>query len=188
MLLEDKTFLKSMKKSIKESFLLPALFLLFACILIINQEHFLSMAVSIFGYGAIFLGILNLFFYFRTDEKLRIFNRQIFQSVILVSFGIITFFQSSLIENMIYFFLGTYYLFQSANRIELSVNLKSFTEKFWFISLLISFVQTIISLLLIVNPFSHIKNLLPILLSVVSMIFLIQNIVLLIGLREKKEK
>ncbi len=187
MLLEDQTFLQTIRKNIKESFLIPALFLLFAIILLINPEHFLKMAVTIFGYGSIFLGILNLVFYFRTDEKMRLFNRQMFQSVILLSFGVISFFQSNLIEDMIYFLLGSYYLFQGANRIELSVNLKSYTEKFWIFSLVLSFLELILAILLMINPFPEKNMTLSILLCVVSVFFLFQNVVLLLGLREKKE-
>ena len=65
MLLEDKSVLESIKKRIWFSFVASILLIIFAVVLLINPDNFIPTAINVFGYVAIFLGILNAVFYFR---------------------------------------------------------------------------------------------------------------------------
>ena len=117
MYLEDKTILANVKKSVKESFIAPLLIIIFAIVLYRNPENFISVAVSIFGYGAIFIGVLDLVFYFRLNESEKLLSKHMNQGILLIAFGIIAFFENALLSEMITVLLGGYILFQNASRI-----------------------------------------------------------------------
>src|SRR5699024_1969011 len=117
MYLEDKTILANVKKSVKESFIAPLLII----ILYINFYDFISVAVSIFGYGAIFIGVLDLVFYFRLNESEKLLSKHMNQGILLIAFGIIAFFENALLSEMITVLLGGYILFQNASRIGLAL-------------------------------------------------------------------
>ena len=71
MLLENKTIVENIKKSCKESFIASFLLIVFAVVLLINPENFMSSAINVFGYIGVFFGVLNIVFYFRISKEKR---------------------------------------------------------------------------------------------------------------------
>jgi len=99
MLLEEKSILKKFKKSIKESFIAPILIVLFAVVLMKNPENFITVAIQIFGYGAIFLGVLDIVFFFHSQEDQRIFSSRLMMGILLISYGIVAFFELDILKD-----------------------------------------------------------------------------------------
>lgn len=192
MYLEDKTILANVKKSVKESFIAPLLIIIFAIVLYRNPENFISVAVSIFGYGAIFIGVLDLVFYFRLNESEKLLSKHMNQGILLIAFGIIAFFENALLSEMITVLLGGYILFQNASRIGLAMYLKNKTKNAWIYVLVMALMNLIIGLFIIINPFQNIQlNLyLASLLVIAEAFLIIQNILILIGIRshDKEDK
>ncbi len=192
MYLEDKTILANVKKSVKESFIAPLLIIIFAIVLYRNPENFISVAVSIFGYGAIFIGVLDLVFYFRLNESEKLLSKHMNQGILLIAFGIIAFFENALLSEMITVLLGGYILFQNASRIGLALYLKNKTKNAWIYVLVMALINLIIGLFVIINPFQNVQlNLYLASLLVIAEVFLIiQNILILIGIRshDKEDK
>lgn len=192
MYLEDKTILANVKKSVKESFIAPLLIIIFAIVLYRNPENFISVAVSIFGYGAIFIGVLDLVFYFRLNESEKLLSKHMNQGILLIAFGIIAFFENALLSEMITVLLGGYILFQNASRIGLGLYLKNKTKNAWIYVLVMALINLIIGLFVIINPFQNVQlNLYLASLLVIAEVFLIiQNILILIGIRshDKEDK
>lgn len=192
MYLEDKTILANVKKSVKESFIAPLLIIIFAIVLYRNPENFISVAVSIFGYGAIFIGVLDLVFYFRLNESEKLLSKHMNQGILLIAFGIIAFFENALLSEMITVLLGGYILFQNACRIGLALYLKNKTKNAWIYVLVMALINLIIGLFVIINPFQNVQlNLYLASLLVIAEVFLIiQNILILIGIRshDKEDK
>ena len=192
MYLEDKTILANVKKSVKESFIAPLLIIIFAIVLYRNPEFFISVAVSIFGYGAIFIGVLDLVFYFRLNESEKLLSKHMNQGILLIAFGIIAFFENALLSEMITVLLGGYILFQNASRIGLAMYLKNKTKNAWIYVLVMALMNLIIGLFIVINPFQNIQlNLyLASLLVIAEAFLIIQNILILIGIRshDKEDK
>ena len=192
MYLEDKTILANVKKSVKESFIAPLLIIIFAIVLYRNPENFISVAVSIFGYGAIFIGVLDLVFYFRLNESEKLLSKHMNQGILLIAFGIIAFFENALLSEMITVLLGGYILFQNASRIGLAMYLKNKTKNAWIYVLVMALMNLITGLFIIINPFQNIQlNLyLASLLVIAEAFLIIQNILILIGIRshDKEDK
>ena len=192
MYLEDKTILANVKKSVKESFIAPLLIIIFAIVLYRNPENFISVAVSIFGYGAIFIGVLDLVFYFRLNESEKLLSKHMNQGILLIAFGIIAFFENALLSEMITVLLGGYILFQNASRIGLALYLKNKTKNAWIYVLVMALINLIIGFFVIINPFQNVQlNLYLASLLVIAEVFLIiQNILILIGIRshDKEDK
>ncbi len=192
MYLEDKTILANVKKSVKESFIAPLLIIIFAIVLYRNPENFISVAVSIFGYGAIFIGVLDLVFYFRLNESEKLLSKHMNQGILLIAFGIIAFFENALLSEMITVLLGGYILFQNASRIGLAMYLKNKTKNAWIYVLVMALMNLIIGLFIVINPFQNIQlNLyLASLLVIAEAFLIIQNILILIGIRshDKEDK
>lgn len=174
-----------MKKNIMGSFIAPLLIIIFAIVLYQNPENFISVAVSIFGYGAIFLGVLNLVMYFRLKEEERYLSRQMTNGILFISFGIAAFFENALFTEMITVILGAYVLLQNASRISLSFTLQKLTKSIWLYIFVMSLMNLIIGLFIIVNPFpaSQLNFYLASLLVIAEAFLIIENFIILIGVR-----
>lgn len=191
MFLEEKSIIKNIRKGIYETFVVSLLILLFAVVLLNNPENFISVAIGVFSYVACVLGIIDLVIYFRTNPERRIFENRLFLGVLLICFGIVAFFEVNMLKDMVTILLGGYLLFQNSKRLELSVNLKQYTNRLWIYSLLCSLLNLLLAILFIVNPFHGvfpIHKYMSILLMIIEGIYFLQNILILLGVKEKDEK
>ncbi len=190
MVVENQAILKNKKKEVVSSFIVAILLIIFAVVLFRNPENFLSVAVSIFGYIAVAIGTLQIVFYFRTREDQRIFYKRLMTGILLISFGIVSFFENALLTDMITILLGGYLLFLNSNRLELIVNLKKYMEKTWIVLLSLSVLNIIGSILLMIMPFPNIpyNTYISASLLIVNLIYIIQNIILLISLKTDTKK
>ena len=191
MLLEDKSFIKNIKKEIIESFVAILLIIIFAVVVLKNPENFITVAVQIFGYVAIFMGILNIFFYYRLPEEAKMYSKNLMTGTLLITCGFASFFVTNILKEMITILLGGYLLFQNASRIQLSMQIKPYTKKLWMYLLGASLINSVISILLIINPFAgkfEFNTYISVLLLVVECILFLENIFILIGVKKPQEE
>lgn len=190
MYLEEKAFIKNMKKGVKESFLIVCFLVLFAIILFKNPENFMNSAITIFGYCAVVYGVLAVLFFFRSSKEQRMYHHYLKNGSLFISFGILSFFINDLLKEMVTLLLGGVLLFQNSNRLELSMLLETNSKKLWISSLGISVLNLILALILILNPFHFsipMNQYLSILLIVTQILFVIQNFILLFGVRSNEK-
>ena len=193
MILQEKEILKRMKKSAATSFVGAFLIIVFAVVLFRNPENFLSVAISIFGYLAIALGVISVFLYFCVPESDRIYNKRLMTGIVLLAFGFVSFFENQLLRNMITILLGGYLLILNAERIELAMMLKNKKSFVWIILLVLAGINILASILLMINPIPNVNEnaFVSIVLIVIETLFRIQNLVILFGIRNydsKKDK
>lgn len=188
MLLEDKSVLESIKKKIWFSFVASILLIIFAIVLLINPDNFIPTAINVFGYVAIFLGILNLVFYLRLPKENRIYSKNLSTSILLILFGIIAFIETSILQEMITIILGGYLIFRNAFRIELAFMLQDKAKGIWVSCLIISAINLILGFLIVINPFTTISInwYLGIMVMISEGLLILENILLLIGFRKYK--
>ena len=188
MLLEDKSVLESIKKKIWFSFVASILLIIFAIVLLINPDNFIPTAINVFGYVAIFLGILNLVFYLRLPKENRIYSKNLSTSILLILFGIIAFIETSILQEMITIILGGYLIFRNAFRIELAFMLQDKVKGIWVSCLIISAINLILGFLIVINPFTTISInwYLGIMVMISEGLLILENVLLLIGFRKYK--
>ena len=188
MLLEDKSVLESIKKKIWFSFVASILLIIFAMVLLINPDNFIPTAINVFGYVAIFLGILNLVFYLRLPKENRIYSKNLSTSILLILFGIIAFIETSILQEMITIILGGYLIFRNAFRIELAFMLQDKVKGIWLSCLIISAINLILGFLIVINPFTTISInwYLGIMVMISEGLLILENVLLLIGFRKYK--
>lgn len=190
MLLEEKTILKKLKKGVLESFIGVFLVILFAIVLLKNPENFINVAIHIFGYGAIFLGVLNGVLFFKIKEEEMILNKRLMQSALLISFGIVAFFKTDTINSMITLILGGYFIYQNSSRLEAAAYLKKYTKKLWIYAFICSIVNLLLALILMINPFNieKMNQFISILLISMEIILSLQNMMILIGVKNESQQ
>ena len=157
MILQEKEILKRIKKGAATSFVGAILIIIFAIVLFRNPENFLSVAISLFGYIAIVLGVISIFFYFCVPEKDRIYNKRLMTGIVLLVFGFVSFFENQLLRDMITILLGGYLLILNAERVELAMFIKT-KSNLWLILLSLAGLNILASILLMIEPFPNIKE------------------------------
>ncbi len=190
MVIEKKEMIRRIRKNIKMSFIACFLFFLFAVVLLRNPENFFSVAIHVFGYLAVFIGVLEIVFYFYLSDEQRLLSQTLLTGILFIVSGFASFFANDLLKNMVTFLLGGYFVYQNANRVQLVITLRKNLKTSIFYHLGISFLNILLAFFLMINLLT---TWFPTNLSVASIIFLIeglfaiQNIWLLFSLKEKKE-
>ncbi len=190
MILQEKEILKRIKKSATTSFVGAILIIVFGIVLFRNPENFLSVAISIFGYIAVALGVISTFLYFRVPESERIYNKRLMTGIVLLAFGFVSFFENELLRNMITILLGGYLLILNAERVELAMFLKSKESRVWLALLSLAGINILASILLMIEPIPNISEnaFVSIVLIIIEVLFSIQNLVILFGVRTNDSK
>ena len=190
MILQEKEILKRMKRSTTTSFMGAILIIVFAIVLFRNPENFLSVAISIFGYIAVALGVISSFLYFRVPESERIYNKRLMTGIVLLAFGFVSFFENELLRNMITILLGGYLLIVNAERVELAMYVKSKESKVWLVLLSLAGLNILASILLMIDPIPNISEnaFVSMMLIIIEVLFCIQNFVILFGIRTGDSK
>lgn len=191
MLLENKTILENIKKNCKESFIASFLLILFAIVLLINPDNFMSSAINVFGYIGVFFGVLNIVFYFRISKEKRLYSANFRNGLLLFLSGIIAFFKTDILTDMITIIIGGYLIFRNVHRANMAMTLQNYTEKVWGLVLVTSAINILLGLFIAINPFENwvsLKSLLAILIIVSEAIIVIQNLAVLFGVHLKKKQ
>lgn len=191
MYLEDKEILKNIKKGAKLGFVAPILLIVFALVLFQNPDNFISVAVSIFGYGAIFIGVINVLWYVKTNKEERTFSKKLTNALLFVAFGVTSFFQNILFSQIICVLLGGYIVYQNASQVTLSIILKDYNNKIWPYLLVMALVNIVLGIVIVINPFpkEQLNLYLASLIVISECLLFIQNILILFGVKyDQKDK
>ena len=189
-LLENKAIIENIKKSCKESFIAAFLLIVFAIVLLINPENFMSSSINVFGYIGVFFGVINLVIYFRIPKEKRLYSTNFRNGLLLFLSGIIAFFKTEILTDMITIIIGGYLIFRNIDRSNMAMMLQNDTKKLWIFILVTSIINILIGLFIAINPFDNwvsLKTLLAILIMVSEGIIVIQNLVVLLGVHPKEK-
>lgn len=191
MYLEDKEVLKSIKKGATMNLIAPLLLIVFALVLFQNPDNFISVAVSIFGYGAIFVGVINSLLYFRLKGEEKVYSKKLTNALLMISFGITSFFQNALFSQIICVLLGAYIIYQNASQLTISLIIKDYQSKVWSYLFVMALVDIILGIVIVINPFpsSELNLYLASLIVISEFLVFMQNILILFGVKnDQKDK
>lgn len=186
--IEKSTFVEQIKKKYRDSFIISLLLGIFAIILLMNSDNFMNVLIQILGYGAIFLGILSIVYYFRLDKTQQILSQYLQNGVILSVFGCITFMKTAMIQDMLTLLLGGYLLVRNASRVQMSLYLRNESPKLYVWLLVFSLINVFLSFLLLVNPFENkiqVHLFMAIMILITESFIIIQNLLVMFGIKVK---
>ena len=187
--IEQNVMVDAIKKRYKESFIGCLLLGILAVVLLLNPDNFMVSMIQVFGYISIFLGVLSIVYYFRLGKTEQMLSRNLQNGIVLCVFGCITFMQTIMIKDMLTFLLGGYLVFQGASRVQMSLYLRENLNKLYVWLLSLSLLYVLIGFLVIVNPFERMIKMplfLAISLLISQIIVVMQNLIVLFSLKEKK--
>ena len=187
--IEQNVMVDAIKKRYKESFIGCLLLGILAVVLLLNPDNFMVSMIQVFGYISIFLGVLSIVYYFRLGKTEQMLSRNLQNGIVLCVFGCITFMQTIMIKDMLTFLLGGYLVFQGASRVQMSLYLRENLTKLYVWLLSLSLLYVLIGFLVIVNPFERMIKMplfLAISLLISQIIVVMQNLIVLFSLKEKK--
>lgn len=190
MYLEDKSVVESLKKRMYSSFVVSILLIIFAIVLLINPDNFIPTAINVFGYVAVFMGTLNFVFYFRIPKENRIYSKNLSTGILFILFGIVAFIETEILQEMITILIGGYLVFRNAFRTEIAFMLEEKAKKIWIATTVLSVINLLLGFLIMINPFTNVSiNLyLGVMVIVSEILFMFENVLLLIGLRKKNKE
>ncbi len=190
MYLEDKSVVESLKKRMYSSFIVSILLIIFAIVLLINPDNFIPTAINVFGYVSVFMGILNFVFYFRIPKENRIYSKNLSTGILFILFGIVAFIETEILQEMITILIGGYLVFRNAFRTEIAFMLEEKAKRIWIATTVLSVMNLLLGFLIMINPFTNVSiNLyLGVMVIVSEILFMFENVLLLIGLRKKNKE
>ena len=150
----------------------------------------MSSAINVFGYIGVFFGVINLVIYFRIHKEKRLYSTNFRNGLLLFLSGIIAFFKTEILTDMITIIIGGYLIFRNIDRSNMAMMLQNDTKKLWIFILVTSIINILIGLFIAINPFDNwvsLKTLLAILIMVSEGIIVIQNLVVLLGVHPKEK-
>ena len=150
----------------------------------------MSSAINVFGYIGVFFGVINLVIYFRIPKEKRLYSTNFRNGLLLFLSGIIAFFKTEILTDMITIIIGGYLIFRNIDRSNMAMMLQNDTKKLWIFILVTSIINILIGLFIAINPFDNwvsLKTLLAILIMVSEGIIVIQNLVVLLGVHPKEK-
>ena len=186
--IEENVMIQTIKKRYKESFLGSLLLAIFAIILLLNPDNFMSIFIQVIGYASLFLGMISIVSYFRLGKTERLLSRNLQNGIFLCVFGCTTFMKTIMIKDVITLLLGGYLVFRNASRVQMSLYLGEDAKKVYIWLLVLSLINVFIGFLVIINPFENIGvNLfLGTALLITEFLEVIQNLIVMFLLKSRK--
>lgn len=111
--------------------------------------------------------------------------------IILIFYGIIAIIETNILKEMVTILLGGYLIFKSSSRFQLAINIKNDHSKTWIWLLILAIISLIIGFLMILNPLPSLMKInafIAWLLIISEIINIIENIIILIGIRKNEKE
>lgn len=178
---------QKIKNEIRESFLISILMIIFALVLLFKEEDIINTLVLVVGYIGLAYGALNILFYFRLVESMKKISNHLFKGIVLILFGGIAILKNLMIADILTLVIGAYIIYKNANRFQLCCNFHEKGTNFWKYLAGISLGNVFLGAFIILNPFTAtigISTIIGVCVIVSEGINLIQNIIMLVGMRK----
>lgn len=146
--------MNKLKDQAKGYLVIALLLSILGIILIVNEENFLNISISVLGYLGIFIGILHIVYFFRLDDKSRYYNSSLVKGILLTSFGCISFMQRDLLRSFLIVIIASYIMYINSINANESLKLKYLYPNISKYLLIISLVNVFLGFLIITNPIS----------------------------------
>lgn len=183
---------ESIRKNLWFSFLISALLIIFAFILLFKEGDIISTLVLVVGYLALIFGCLEFVRFFRLEDGRKGYSRDAFYGLVYFFFGIIGILRSEILATMLTYLLGASMIYKNASRFQICLNFG--VEKkssLWNYLLIFSVLGIILGLVIILNPMDGkvaLTKVIAYCVIISEVIHVIQGMAMLVGSGKKNEE
>lgn len=135
------------------SILISVLLIILSMFLIFNPTMSLNVIVVIIGIILTVNGIVHTVSYFSSSKELKMFSVELAIGVISLLVGLVFIFNPSVVQEFLAFIIGAWIILKSITSIQLALNMRESTNK-WFIALILAIFTFILGIILILKPFA----------------------------------
>lgn len=142
----------------------------------------ISIAVILIIIGSFMLGV-----YFKTEKQMRMVSVSLVISIVLFAISLFLILNTESLANFITIILGMFISIKALFKIQFAINLKNLSEK-WKYNLIVGLLSLTLGVLILLNPFKSATlffRIIGIILTMGSLIELIETILVLKNLKEK---
>lgn len=137
----------------RNSILISIALIILSLFLIFSPSISLKVIVIAIGVIIAASGILHTVSYFSTPQELKMFSYELTMGIVSLIVGIIFIFNPDIVNTFLSFIVGAWIILKSITSIQLALNMKSSTDK-WFVMLLVALFTLILGVVMLFNPFT----------------------------------
>lgn len=183
---------ESIRKNLWFSFLISALLIIFAFILLFKEGDIISTLVLVVGYLALIFGCLEFVRFFRLEDVRKGYSRDAFYGLVYFFFGIIGILRSEILATMLTYLLGASMIYKNASRFQVCLNFGAEKKSsLWNYLLIFSILGIILGLVIILNPMDGkvaLTKVIAYCVIISEVIHVIQGMAMLVGSGKKNEE
>lgn len=136
--------------------IISSLLILLGVVALLFPSVSIKIISILLGLTIIAYGITNIYSYFKRKE-IAIFKSYIMYGIIACIVGLLMLINPFAFSQLMTIIFGIYILYLAVNKFDFALKLKKIEEKSWTILLASSILESLISILIFVNPFSNLS-------------------------------
>lgn len=136
--------------------IISSLLILLGVVALLFPSVSIKIISILLGLTIIAYGITNIYSYFKRKE-IAIFKFYIMYGIIACIVGLLMLINPFVFSQLMTIIFGIYILYLAVNKFDFALKLKRIEEKSWTILLASSILESLISILIFVNPFSNLS-------------------------------
>ncbi len=145
------------RKMSKYSIFVSILLLFPAIFMMVKPLDTVGALFLVFGTILIVSGLIHFIAYFSIEDQYRFFSYELAQSILYIISGFVIVNNVHAVTQTLAVIVGIWILIESVLKIQTAFNIRDVRNAHWIIMLVISFVSTILGVVLIVKPFESVE-------------------------------
>lgn len=169
------------KRTFNVSLITSIIFVIVGLFLFIKPDTTISLISYTFGGVLLLMGLINVYKYFSSNNKLNMFSFDLAYGVLLVIAGLFLIIDTSIFAKVINIILGIWIIVNSITKFQYGIVLKKVKNSDWGYTIFVSLLSFLWGVLLLVNPFESaltITQIIGIFIIVYAVLDIIDNFVI----------
>lgn len=169
------------KRTFNVSLITSIIFVIVGLFLFIKPDTTISLISYVFGGVLLLMGLINVYKYFSSNNKLNMFSFDLAYGVLLVIAGLFLIIDTSIFAKVINIILGIWIIVNSITKFQYGIVLKKVKNSDWGYTIFVSLLSFLWGVLLLVNPFESaltITQIIGIFIIVYAVLDIIDNFVI----------
>lgn len=172
---------RKVKKTFNTSLVTSIIFVIVGLFLFIKPDATISIISYMIGAVLLFLGLINIYKYFSSDNKINMFSFDLAYGVLLSIAGLFLIIDTSIFAKVINVILGIWIIVNSITKFQYGFALKKVKNRDWPYTILVSLLSFIWGVVLLINPFESaltITQIIGIFIIVYAVLDIIDNFII----------
>lgn len=143
---------KKIKKTFNTSLVLAFIFVVIGLFLFIKPDTTISIISYVTGGILLLLGLMNVYRYFFSENKLNMFSFNLAYGVLLVIAGLFLIIDTTIFAKVINIIVGIWIIVNSITKLQYGLVLKKAKNSDWGYTILVSLLSFVWGIVLLINP------------------------------------